>query len=247
MIVTTFRRCARCELLFRAPTISEWESREFYQTEYDQGFTTEIPSEEMLAELLATEFKGSAKDYSGYVEFLRALKIKPGARILDFGCSWGYGTWQLQHAGYTVQGFEISKPRCAFARSRLGLDVVPLREQVQPPFDCFFSAHVLEHVPNVLEILELARSWLSKGGLFVAFTPNGSELNREVEPSAWHSRWGFVHPQLLDGRFCMRNLKNEPYLLGSRGVDLSHVAAWDQKSSVQLSITGDELVIVFKK
>ncbi len=57
----------------------------------------------------------------------------------------------------------------------------------------------LSSVPNVLDVFEQARSSCGPGGLFVAFTPNGSEINRRVGPEDWHSRWGFVHPQLLDG------------------------------------------------
>ena len=46
--VLAFRRCAGCQLLFRAPTTSAAENEAFYQTAYRQGFTTDLPSEQEL-------------------------------------------------------------------------------------------------------------------------------------------------------------------------------------------------------
>jgi len=246
-IITTLRRCSNCELLFRAPTTSESENRSFYQVGYEQGFTTEIPSKQRLSQLIASEFKGSNKDYSAYINIIRALGIHAGQRLLDFGCSWGYGSWQLRNAGYDVQAFEVSSSRCAFARSELGLNAVETIECIDPPFDCFFSAHVIEHVPSVSRMLTFARRSLRLGGLFVAFTPNGSSLNRQLNPRLWHALWGFVHPQLIDERFCARTLSPDPYLLASRPFSATDIAAWDQKTPTQLSLTGDELLVVLKK
>ena len=245
--VTSLRRCFQCKLLFRTPTTSEAENARYYQQEYDQGFTTQIPSESRLKELTATEFKGSAKDYSGYLTVLAGLGCTPGQRILDFGCSWGYGAWQLQRAGYEVQGYEISKPRCSFARSALSVDATDDIAALSPPFDCFFSAHVLEHVPSIRDVIELSQRTVRIGGLFVAFTPNGSEINRRRNPVGWHRRWGFVHPQLLDEHFVQRNVVTEPYLIASNPVAIERLAAWDQRSSIQLPLEGDELLIVFRR
>jgi SAM-dependent methyltransferase len=247
MIVTTLRRCRRCELLFRAPTTAQSSSIEFYQNDYQEGFTTELPSDAELSRLTANDFKESNKDYSDCLTLLQALRIDPGRRLLDFGCSWGYGTWQLQRAGYDVHGYEISKLRCSYARMKLAVNAVDSPEQLSPPYDCFFSAHVLEHVPNLGETFKQAWSWLRPGGIFMAFTPNGSETNRSVDPWHWHRRWGDVHPQLLDEHFCERQAWFGPRLLDSRPFDVSGVAAWDHQTATHLSLTGDELLIVFKK
>ncbi len=207
-----------------------------------------MPSEEKLASLLSTEFKGSNKDYSGYIAILKALGIATGSRLLDYGCSWGYGAWQLEkRAGYVVQGFEISKPRCAFARSELKVNAVDSIDSIDPTFDCFFSAHVLEHLPDLSQVISLALSKLRAGGMFVAFTPNGSEINRQHDAWNWHRRWGFVHPQLLDERFCHHISWNGPRLVASQPFDTSAIAEWDQANSVELSVAGDELLLVLKK
>jgi len=38
--------------------------------------------------------------------------------------------------------------------------------------DFFFMSHVLEHVPNPSETLDLGLKLLKKGGYIVSFTPN---------------------------------------------------------------------------
>jgi len=234
-------------LRFRFPKDSATRSRHFYQGEYEQGFTTDIPSDEQLKEMLFCGFKNTVKDYQTYIDVLRAVGVEPGKTVLDFGCSWGYGAWQLQRAGYEVQGYEISKPRCSFARSALSVDATDDVAALCPPFDCFFSAHVLEHVPSIRDVIDLAQRTVRIGGLFVAFTPNGSEINRRRNPVGWHRRWGFVHPLLLDEHFVRRNVVTEPYLIASNPVDIEHLAAWDQESSIQLPLEGDELLIVFRR
>src|SRR5216684_9278449 len=141
-VVTRLVRCGQCRLLFRTPTTTRDASRSFYQSEYSQGFTTSVPTESELELLKRQNFSGE-KDYTPYIDVLRELNIKPGARIFDFGCSWGYGRWQLEKHGYKVTAFEISMNRGAYAAEKLGISTVTSIEQVTESFDVFFSAHVL--------------------------------------------------------------------------------------------------------
>ena len=87
------RRCANCHLLFRTPTTSSKENKRFYQNEYREGFTTDTPSDTELKALLNAGFAGSKKDYAGYIDVIKALGAQEGDKLLDYGCSWGYGSW----------------------------------------------------------------------------------------------------------------------------------------------------------
>ena len=83
-----------------------------------------MPEDEALQKLLVNKFRGGPRDYQPYLELLAKLGLNKGASLLEYGCSWGYGAWQLQNAGFRVTAFEISKPRCRFAREKLGVDAV---------------------------------------------------------------------------------------------------------------------------
>jgi 2-polyprenyl-3-methyl-5-hydroxy-6-metoxy-1,4-benzoquinol methylase len=235
-LVTTLRRCGGCQLLFRAPTTSSAENAAFYQSAYKQGFTSDMPDEATLANLVAARFLGSAKDYSTYLAVLTALGAAPGSRVLDFGCSWGYGSWQLANHGFRVTAFEISQSRCHYARQKLGVEAHDRLESLPTThFDVFFSAHVLEHVPSVKQVVDLARISLRPGGLFVAFTPNGSEPFRRRDPKAWQKLWNMVHPNFLDDTFYLRLFPAA--LIASSPYDLDLVKRWDNQTNTRIRTT----------
>ena len=246
-VVTTLRRCSRCELLFRAPTTTSAENEAFYQETYSQGFTSDTPNDAALRELISTNFAGSEKDYTSYIKVLAALGGRPGDRLLDFGCSWGYGSFQLKKHGYDVTAFEISKPRCRYAREKLGVVAHDKLDEVKGEgFDIFFSAHVLEHVPAISDVFALAQKKLKKGGLFLAFTPNGSNAYRNRQDGAWGQLWGMVHPNFLDDRFYKKAFPD--VLLTSDPYDYREISEqWaGGKTSSKLKLDGVELMAAVK-
>jgi SAM-dependent methyltransferase len=246
-VVTALRRCSRCELLFRAPTTTSAENEAFYQETYSQGFTSDTPGDAALRELISTNFAGSEKDYTNYIKVLAALGGKPADRLLDFGCSWGYGSYQLKKYGYDVTAFEISKPRCRYAREKLGVAAHDKLEDVKGDgFDIFFSAHVLEHVPAISDVFALAQKKLKKGGLFLAFTPNGSNAYRNRQDGAWGQLWGMVHPNFLDDRFYKKAFPD--VLLTSDPYDYREISEqWaGGKTSSKLKLDGVELMAAVK-
>jgi len=246
-VVTTLRRCSRCGLQFRAPTTTSAENAAFYQESYRQGFTSDTPTDEALQKLIANNFAGREKDYSNYLKVLAALGGKPGDRLLDFGCSWGYGSWQLNKHGFDVVAYEISKPRCRYAREKLGVNAhEDLEDVTSETFDIFFSAHVLEHVPAISSVFAYARKKLKKGGLFLAFTPNGSEAYRHRPGGAWNQLWNMVHPNFLDDRFYLKAFPN--VLLASDPYDYNRIKeSWaDGHASPQFKLDGEELMAAVK-
>jgi 2-polyprenyl-3-methyl-5-hydroxy-6-metoxy-1,4-benzoquinol methylase len=248
-LVTALRRCEACRLLFRTPTTTPEENASFYQEEYTQGFTTDVPSDAALAEYLKNGFKGGEKDYSTYIGVLAAAGAKKGDRLFDFGCSWGYGSWQLAEYGFNVDSFEISEPRGNFARTKLGVKVHSTLRSVQGPFDVFFSAHVLEHVPSVKGSIEFAMSILKPKGLFVAFTPNGSAAFRNANARAWNQLWGLVHPNFLDDEFYLCAFPKQSLLLSSNPYSLTEIEKWRNADSSRTTCPLDEgeLLVLVKK
>lgn len=239
--MTAMRRCSECSLLFRTPTTTAEENAQFYQEDYTEGFTTEVPGDAELKRLLETRFAGEEKNYAGYIAVLEALGVKAGARLFDFGCSWGYGSWQLGQAGFAVDAFEISRPRAAFAAERLGVRLVEPLQAEQGSYDVFFSAHVIEHVPSVEAMVQQGLALLRPGGLLVAFTPNGSAAFRQAQPRNWHLMWGLAHPQLIDSEWAMKRFAGKPLLLTSaplhqpqHGHPLDEITRWDRSPQAKM-------------
>jgi 2-polyprenyl-3-methyl-5-hydroxy-6-metoxy-1,4-benzoquinol methylase len=189
--------CAQCALLYRHPRESAESMATFYQQGYaEKGMTTELPDEQELARLMAANFAGSGKDFSFQIEILKTLGILPGMKLLDFGANWGYLSFQLKQAGYQVESFEISQPRARFGK-RLGVEIHTEIESLSSDYDCVYSSHVLEHVPNPAETLTQQFAMIKPGGLVVAHTPNGSAEWRKKSKGSFQKVWGLVHPVLL--------------------------------------------------
>jgi SAM-dependent methyltransferase len=208
-------------MMFRAPTDSRENSRRFYNLLYKQGFTTIMPDDASLATMTENKFRGTPKDFSRYVSVLHKVGLSSGDKLFDFGCSWGYGSWQFQQAGFDVWAHEVGEDRAQYAKEKLGVRMVGDVEKFsttpeqEGTFDCFFSAHVLEHVPSPQEVFDLASRLLRPGGIFVSFTPNGSLPCRQAM-QGWDQLWGGAHPNFIDDRFLLKAFPAEPIMLGSR-------------------------------
>lgn len=243
-LVTTLRRCRFCRLLFRAPASTVGENARLYRKRYREGFTTRMPAEAELSALLKSGFRGHEKDYGPYLRVLEALGAPSGGRLVDFGCSWGYGSYQLRAAGYRVEAYEISPSRARYAREKLGLQVRPEPDFPPGSYDIFFSAHVIEHVQSVSEMLAAGLAALKRGGIFLAFTPNADIARGDRRGR--HRMWGYVHPQVLDGEF-LRAFPSPALLAASSPYDADFLRAWDGRSRKFGRLDGPELLLALRK
>ena len=245
-LVTQLRRCRRCQLMYRTPSTPADAADAYYQEDYQSGLTTDLPSPSDLEALKARQFAGTEKDFARYLRLLGALGRGPGGRLLDFGSSWGYGAWQFQNAGFEVKGFELSRPRARYAVERLGMEIsTSLAALAGEDFDVFFSSHVLEHVPQLGEILAFARERLAaRKGLFVAITPNGSADRRRADPQRWQRAWGFRHPNLLDEVFWKTTCGQAPFLITTDLETLEPIRSWREGGGQTVGrLDGGELLL----
>ncbi|MEJ6021318.1 class I SAM-dependent methyltransferase [Ramlibacter sp. PS4R-6] len=244
-LVTRLARCSGCRLLYRAPTTAREDSEAFYQSDYAEGFTTDTPGDETLRCYMEAGFPAE-KDYGRYIEVVDAAQSTRGRRLFDYGCSWGYGSYQFRRHGFDVEAFEISRPRAAYAREKLGVAVHESLASVRAGFDVFFCSHVLEHLPAVQEAIDFAFKILVPDGVFVAVTPNGASAFRQREPAAWHRAWGFVHPNFLDPDFYALTFRERPYLITSDPYTPEEIAAWRASGQQVIGDTGrgSELLVL---
>jgi 2-polyprenyl-3-methyl-5-hydroxy-6-metoxy-1,4-benzoquinol methylase len=244
-LVTSLQRCDNCRLLFRIPTTSQLENNKFYQKNYSQGFTSEMPSDEQLEKLFKGKELFKKKEYDAYIRVLKKLGCSQNTKLFDFGCSWGYGSWHLAQAGFKVKAFEISEPRRQFAENKLGIQCYHSLDSVNEKFDVFFSAHVLEHVPSPTATIQFALSVLKPGGLFIAFTPNGCEEFRKKYYEKFNKLWGLVHPQMLDDVYYNHIFNGyERYITSSPYIDEICELNTPPNSN---GISGDELLFIAQK
>jgi SAM-dependent methyltransferase len=250
-LVIELRRCARCGLMFRWPKDSADFNRSFYQVAYRQEMVTELPAPAALESLKRSLFRATENDFSARIDVLKLLV--PSGRVLDYGCSWGYGTFQMCAAGYDAIGFEISNPRSDFGRTRLGLKILGdlrlLLEQYRGSFDAIVASHVLEHLPDLSGVFERFSALLGKGGSLLIFVPNcGGRKAREMGVN-WGPMCCEKHPLALDSVFFERALPqygftvrtmSDPYEPGA-------LARMQSASGREQDLSGDELMVWAQK
>jgi len=172
-LIVELRECPQCHLTFRYPKDDLADNFEYYQEKYQQGNVTDLPDEAEIPALKANNFANVGRNIATHLRLIRAAT--KGTRLLDYGASWGYCTWQFQQAGYEAVGFDISRPRAEYGHRMLGVPIVnDIGSLPDHSLDIVYTSHVLEHLPNPGEIIREFRRLLVKGGHLFIFVPNGA-------------------------------------------------------------------------
>ncbi len=250
-IVTSLLHCNNCGLYYRHPKDSIKFNKLFYQRNYrETDITRNIPYSNLLEDYKRNNFAGSGKDYHDKVDVFNALFSGEHAekiKIVDYGASWGYASFQFRNAGFDIQCFEISESMAKAGKDLLGVNICTTVSALQPSNDIFFSAHVIEHMPDINILFEDAKRLLKKGGYFICYCPNGSVDFRKKHPVEFHKRWGLVHPNFLNNIFFEKTLATYPYLIASDNKGLiNEINAWDKASQITAGMEGDELIVIAK-
>ena len=252
-LVLNILKCESCGLIFRWPMDTAEEAETYYQ---EQFFAVNYPPQRRapyqaeLKQLLATNFAGTAVDANAKIQILKS--IRPTGRVLDYGCSWGFATYQLCHHGFDAVGFEISRPRAEYARERIGVKVLDsfadLSALPDGSFDVIFSNHVVEHLTKVRETFELMFRLLAPGGVAFHVLPNFTgKIARE---GMWIMWIGEEHPLAPTSDFFQRNLPRHGFTrvdLGSSPFDDQLATALTSGDTTKVSMDGYELLVVAHK
>ncbi|WP_406699014.1 class I SAM-dependent methyltransferase [Singulisphaera sp. Ch08] len=247
-LIVQLRKCTQCELLFRWPKDFAEDNRKFYSGLYreDNGVTTNLPSPVELAEMRQTKFAGTDRDATERLALLKQLKSS--GRLLDYGASWGYTTWQFAQAGYDVVGFEIDQDRAAYGRDNLGVPMIvepaELAKLPEGSFDLIYTSHVLEHLPDLRQTFDLFHHLLRPGGVLAIYVPNATGIDRpEIFGRKKIFGFGEKHTMAFTVEFFERNL--EAHGFTKVRVDTTPLAPLDQPRPLTKDLIGpltDELL-----
>lgn len=114
----------------------------------------------------------------------------PG-RILDIGCASGFFLQHAKEANWDIAGIEPSEVLYTKAREVLGptaeIQCTTLQLSHLPllSFDVVTLWDVLEHVPNPVDFLRLAGSFLKAGGYLFANVPNLDSIQARILGRKW--------------------------------------------------------------
>jgi SAM-dependent methyltransferase len=130
----------------------------------------------------------AAKKYAPLLSLFEIYHPPPGD-LLEIGTAAGLFMKSAERTGWRTKGVEPLAPAVAFARERLGLDVIlgTLEEADLAPgsFDAVVMLDTIEHVPNPLHVLTSVHALMRQRGLLVLTTPNWEALSRHALGEQW--------------------------------------------------------------
>jgi SAM-dependent methyltransferase len=247
-LLLELRRCRQCQLMWRYPKNAPEVNTTFYQKDYIEGMITEFPDALTLSEWMAHDFVGTDKDLSEKIRIVQSQC--PAGRLLDYGCSWGYGVFQFNRAGFDAMGYEISIPRARFGRETLGVRILETRREltILPDrcFDVIFAHHVLEHLIDPRSAFEDWRRLLRPDGVLLVFVPNaGGESARRLGPR-WGPMIGEKHPLAIDANFLYHNFPTHGFMPAFCTSPYPSAKVRLETAPQARTLSGDELLAVVR-
>jgi 2-polyprenyl-3-methyl-5-hydroxy-6-metoxy-1,4-benzoquinol methylase len=172
-------------------------------------------------------------------------------RMLDVGCGNGSLLERASRQGFECEGIETCQELAELTRNKLNR---PVHNKLlahcgfpMETFDVITMYDLIEHLPDPIEDLRLAQSWLKPGGILFVLTPNDDALIRRVARLAYRTSLRSVqrpmqtlyYPHHLS-YFTARSLRS---LFENVGLDIVHMETRNQEMS-RLNVSGIDRLMV---
>jgi SAM-dependent methyltransferase len=116
---------------------------------------------------------------------LRTTQLAPSdLQVLDYGMGWGHWCAIAQAMGCKTYGWDLSRQRRDFAKSR-GIQVPEFEELSTLRFDIVNVEQVFEHLVEPRAVLEQLASMLKPGGILKIGVPDGRHVKRGLSSVRW--------------------------------------------------------------
>ena len=111
-------------------------------------------------------------------------KYQKKGKLLDYGCGTGAFLSHMQKSGWNVQGMEPSEKARSIGIQN-GLNLQADIDQISGSFDVITLWHVLEHIENAHEVIDILSKKLTPQGILVIAVPNRDSFDAKIYKSCW--------------------------------------------------------------
>lgn len=157
--------CKTCKTIYVYPKINKNIVKKVYNKDY---FSTPQYYFDYLAE--EKNIRVLAKKI-----LLQLQKLgKKNGKILEIGCATGFFLSEAKKQGFSVQGVEISKFACNYAKERFGLKIfngIIEDFKTKSKYDVIVLLDVIEHVLSLKTFMTKIKKLCKKGTIIIISTP----------------------------------------------------------------------------
>lgn len=174
--------CKKCGFGRTEPVLSKEKIGEFYKKYYP------------LSKYDASAIKSNAKVWNKFLAWLLGINntthwlVKPNSSVLDIGSGSGQSLLEIEKIGSTAYGIEPD-PSAQKIAKKLDLNVFKgfLSDNPFPKikFDFITGSQVIEHEPDPVKFLILARKRLETNGKIILSFPNYDSIYRKMFGRKW--------------------------------------------------------------
>jgi len=203
--------CNQCKLLITNPQPAETELGHYYKSESYASHKTQAKS--------ALDYVYMrARKYAIVTKFNLLKKYPHNHTILDYGCGTGDFLKYCHDRGWNVTGFEPSDVARKIAFDKLGRNIHGNKAELnkKEQFSIITLWHVLEHIPDIKEIILTLRSLVADNGKIIFALPNHESYDANHYGKYWAA---YDVPRHL---YHFSRLSIE-YLLSNNGMQLDEV------------------------
>lgn len=183
------QQCPSCKLVITNPRPDEQDLPGYYQSNDYVSHSNQSKSALALIYRTARTFTLNWK-----YRLVMSQAPSPLTTILDFGCGTGSFLKVCEKKGLKATGVEPSEAARKVAADISNAALFASLDEVSTQFDAITLWHVLEHVPNLNEMLAALSQRLAQNGTIFIAVPNPDSFDARK----YHENWaGFDVPRHL--------------------------------------------------
>lgn len=176
-----FFDCQQCSLRFVSP---RYLATDIYDNDYFQGASHGFGFTNYEEDKIASQ-----EYLKKYLKWIQVNTLPSSNKLLDVGAANGYFVDLANKSHFDASGLEISNSAVDWAKKLKRPVIQGTLETLENgiEYDVITALDVLEHVPEPLNFLRIARSKLSKDGIILINVPYVGSFFSKISGKNWHA------------------------------------------------------------